>query len=893
MNKTMKVSAGLLATVVATSGLGLAPQQVNAYTSGEKLDNHVIFQSFSLYQPYDSNMYRTLAKKGELLNSWGVTDVWMPPAYRSFDMARYMEGYAISDRYDFGEFPQGPNGAVATKYGKASQLEMMVDMLHDDNIKVQMDLVPNQMLGLNQREAVYVRRANTSGEPFTNPYTGGETTKTLATPYLAYTKGGGMGQAKYGYIKEWNKSYLNGTSLQGQGTGRVMTDKDGKPYRYFGKDDAKNYLPEWLLDAAKTQNLNVIDTYLAADGWYEVSPENWKPMLSQYAKDPGYLDYMKEHGFAKKEALLSSKDNGTIAKLTEDYMKTQATYGYGTEERSYQNDNSGIDIEDQFLFVDASGNPLQPYNKTIENNDEFLLGVDLANSNPEVIKEQKNWMKWMLETYKFDGFRIDAASHYDTAILKAEAEVAKAHFGANEHLSYIESYKEAQNAYMKANNNEQLVMDADLYFTLRNALGKATSTRWLSDLAKVSTVNREGDGTKNAQANWSFVNNHDQEKNRVNQIMLDLYGIKTGVQYAKGEEPKSFEKMYDKETEQQALAIYNAELASPTKKYSVNNVVAQYAYLLTNKDTVPTVYYGDLYQTDASYMTKKTPYYDEITNLLKVRKQYAYGAQKVAYHTANTSKYAGKHLISSVRLGKDRNTGVATIIGKKSTLNTTVNVDMGKVHANQVFVDASGVSKTKLVTDKNGILTVPVKGIKTAEVDGYVGVFVPQTETAPSATIAKTDVYQGKAVNLKATLKNTSTPVASTSYQVADTSKATVDSKGRLTGKATGKTTVTANVTLTDGFILTTTLPIETKANSVTLKTTKVTLKKNQTTRILTASATDQMKSVQYTSANKKVAQVSSRGNVRAIKTGKTTIRVTYTTAGNYQVVKTFTVTVK
>lgn len=89
-------------------------------------------------------------------------------------MARYMEGYAIADRYDLGEFPQGPNKTVATKYGKATQLEMMVDMLHDDNIKVQMDLVPNQMLGLNQREAVFVRRATSSGEPFTNPFTGGE-----------------------------------------------------------------------------------------------------------------------------------------------------------------------------------------------------------------------------------------------------------------------------------------------------------------------------------------------------------------------------------------------------------------------------------------------------------------------------------------------------------------------------------------------------------------------------------------------------------------------------------------------------------------------------------------------------------------------------------------------
>ena len=112
------------------------------------------------------------------------------------------------------------------------------------------------------------------------------------------------------------------------------------------------------------------------------------------------------------------------------------------------------------------------------------------------------------------------------------------------------------------------------------------------------------------------------------------------------------------------------------------------------------------------------------------------------------------HLISSVRLGKDRNTGVATVIGKKSTLNTTIKVDMGKQHTNQVFVDASGVSQTKLVTDKNGILTVPVKGMRTAEVNGYLGVFVPQTTKAPSATIEKASVYQGKGINLKTKVAN-------------------------------------------------------------------------------------------------------------------------------------------
>jgi len=252
-----------------------------------------------------------------------------------------------------------------------------------------------------------------------------------------------------------------------------------------------------------------------------------------------------------------------------------------------------------------------------EKTEQYFLHVfsrrqpDLNWQNRDMRQAVYTMINWWLDK-GIDGFRIDAASHYDTRILNAEAEVSKAHFGKKDYLSYIESYKTEQNAYMKANNNEQLVMDGELYFTLRTAL-TPSNKRALRDLAKVSVVNREGDGATNVQANWSFVNNHDQEKNRINQIMLDTYGIKTNTQYGKDGEPKSFEKLYNKEDEAKALAIYNKELASPTKKYSTENVVAQYAFLLSNKNTVPTVYYGDLYQTDASYMSKTTPYYDGIS----------------------------------------------------------------------------------------------------------------------------------------------------------------------------------------------------------------------------------------------------------------------------------------
>lgn len=727
--KFKRVASIALASVLSISNISFLTTKAKAETSSPNVDNHVIFQSFSLYQPYDSNMYREMSNKGEYFNELGVTDIWLPPAYRSFDMARYMEGYAITDRYDLGEFNQGPNGSKATKYGTSDELKEMINTLHDKGLKLQLDLVPNQMMGLPNREAVYVKRTDDSGNLFSNTYTTGQKSTTTANIYLAYTKGGGQGQAKYGYIKEWNKDYFNGTSLQNQGLGRVMTDDKGTPYRFIAPGNVNNYLPAWLQEAADANKINTVDGYLAVDGWYAAkgaatTDQYWKPMIINYSKDKGYLPFMAKNGFDSMDAIING-DNGKIAGLTNQYIASQPSYGYGSEEKSNMNDNSGIDNLDQFLFVDKSGNPLHSINNTLNNAHEFLVGNDIDNSNPEVQKEQKHWMDWLLTTYNFDGFRIDAASHYDKKILLEETAVKKDHFGDDQanHLSYIESYLASQNT-----GSAQLVMDANLFTALTNSLGKANKQS-LTTLATNSTVVRSGSGTTATTPNWSFVNNHDQEKNRVNQIMLDLYGIKSFQKYGTST-PKSFEAIYDKETEQKALTIYNTDMEKADKQYAPSNVPSQYAYVLTNKDTVPTVFYGDMFKTDAAYMSQPTIYNDVITKLLKVRKQYAYGDQHVSYYTSNTSSKAGQDVIASVRYGNDRNTGVATIIGNNSKTNTTIKVKVGAEHANQVFVDATGYNSEKLVANTQGILTVPVKGTKNALVNGYLGVWTPTSETA-------------------------------------------------------------------------------------------------------------------------------------------------------------------
>ncbi|MHA8137799.1 glycoside hydrolase family 70 protein [Lactobacillaceae bacterium Scapto_B20] len=69
---------------------------------------------------------------------------------------------------------------------------------------------------------------------------------------------------------------------------------------------------------------------------------------------------------------------------------------------------------------------------------------------------------------------------------------------------------------------------------------------------------------------------------------------------------------------------------STDKKYNSYNIPSAYALILTNKGTVPRVYYGDLYNDTGQYMQDKSIYYDSITSLMEARKQYVAGGQTMS-----------------------------------------------------------------------------------------------------------------------------------------------------------------------------------------------------------------------------------------------------------------------
>ena len=524
----------------------------------------------------------------------------------------------------------------------------------------------------------------------------------------------------------------------------------------------------WLgIDQAAAANkINTLaDGSLATTGWYaakdaSTSDTYWVPFE---INDPSYQSYVTERikaasrGTAWQTLQSSLPSDGAVtaqwfidqisakAITSQDLSTWMSDWGAASEEPSYANDNSGIDDNDQFLFTNNGS-----FHRLFDNFDgggEFLVGNDIDNSNPVVQEEQQHWAQWLMENYGFDGFRIDAASNIDSSVLSKIAEAVKSEKASQgkkytDSLNYIESYSGNQTTWENANGNPQLSYDSSLFYTLRNTLGQPSSSQSMTTLSTNSIVNRSGSNLTGT-SNWSFVQNHDQEKNIINQMMLDNLGISSYVNYGSAATAKSFANAYNnsatastgrKQIEQNALDEYWREMNSAIKadstgkNYAPYNVVGSYAYLLTNRGTVPTVYYGDMYRTDGAYMSTETPYYASIVKLLSLRSKYATGDQQVQNLSVSTGSN-GSDLVASVRTGTDRSSGIAVVLGNNPSSKGTVTINMGKNHAHQAYTEALGLDpvngSSTFITDKNGRLTISVEGQSTAQVHGILDVLIP------------------------------------------------------------------------------------------------------------------------------------------------------------------------
>lgn len=423
---------------------------------------------------------------------------------------------------------------------------------------------------------------------------------------------------------------------------------------------------------------------------------------------------------------------------------------------------------------------------------EFLLSSDIDNSNPVVQAEMLNqlyyFMNWGQIVFgdkdkdaHFDGIRVDAVDNVSIDMLQLVSSYMKEAYKVNEsearalaHISILEAWSQNDPYYVDKHNTAALSMDNGLRLSIVHGLTRPVTNKGigarnasmkdlvnggyfgLSNRADVTSYDQLGFAT------YLFVRAHDSE---VQTVIADIISKKI--------DPTTDGFTFTLDQLKQAFDIYNADMLKVDKEYTHSNIPAAYALMLQTMGAATRVYYGDLYTDNGQYMAKKSPYFDQITTLLKARSKYVAGGQTSYVHnlagSGVSSAKDNKEVLVSVRYGQDlmsktdteggkygRNSGMVTLIANNPDLKLadgeTITVNMGAAHKNQAYrplllgTDKGIVSSltdadTKVVkyTDAQGNLVFTadeIKGFKTVDMSGYLAVWVPVGATDDQNVLA-------------------------------------------------------------------------------------------------------------------------------------------------------------
>ena len=570
------------------------------------------------------------------------------------------------------------------------------------------------------------------------------------------------------------------------------------------------------------KDIELVDGYFTANTWYRpkeilkdgkewtASTENDKrPLLTVWwpskAIQASYLNYMREEGLGTNQTFTSyssqtqmdqaalevqkrieeriAREGNTdwLRTTIKNFVKTQPGWNSTSENLDnndhlqggallYNNSNRTSYANSDYRLLNRTPTQQDGTRRYFKDNSsggfEFLLANDIDNSNPAVQAEQLNWLHYIMNIgtltggnsdENFDGVRVDAVDNVNADLLQIASDYFKARYGvekseeeAIKHLSILEAWSHNDAYYNEDTKGAQLPMDDPLRLAMVFSFLRPIGNRSGLEPLITNSLNDRSESKKNTKrmANYTFVRAHDSEvQSVIGQIIKnEINPQSTGNTFTLDEMKKAFE-------------IYNADMRSANKRYTQYNIPSAYAFMLTNKDTVPRVYYGDLYTDDGQYMAQKSPYHDAISTLLQARIRYAAGGQdmKMSYvGSGNTNGWDASGILTSVRYGKGannasdagtaetRNQGMAVILSNQPALrlNSNLTINMGAAHRNQAYRplllttsngvasylndgDANGIVK---YTDANGYLTFnpgEISGVRNAQVDGYLAVWVP------------------------------------------------------------------------------------------------------------------------------------------------------------------------
>ena len=270
-------------------------------------------------------------------------------------------------------------------------------------------------------------------------------------------------------------------------------------------------------------------------------------------------------------------------------------------------------------------------------------------SLPEVRQEMINWGKWMVDTLKCDGFRLDAVKHIDyefiNEFLQELIPYTKEHF-----FMVGEFWKADVNAcqtFLDQTNHDLNLFDVSLHYKFHEA-SKAGSDFDLSTIFDNTLV-------KNSPAQAvTFVDNHDSQPH-------------------------------------ESLESWVKDWFKPSA----------YALILLRLCGYPCVFYGDYYGIGGPSPVPGKK--DIIDRLLHARYEKAYGEQK--------DYFDDPHTIGWVRLGVEEleGSGCAVVVSN-SDQNSEKRMFVGEHRAGEIWTDLTFHRDNHIIIEEDGYATFPVHG---------------------------------------------------------------------------------------------------------------------------------------------------------------------------------------
>lgn len=297
-------------------------------------------------------------------------------------------------------------------------------------------------------------------------------------------------------------------------------------------------------------------------------------------------------------------------------------------------------------------------------NFDYLMFNDIETRNPSVRAELNYWGKWYHDQCGFSGVRLDAVKHISPDFYKEWLSLLRSNTGEN--IFAVGEFWAPGNLpllkkYLDAVDHSMMLFDSCLHHNLHNAavVGEAFDMRTILDTSLMM------DSPLFAV---TLVENHDTQPLQALEAPVDPWF--------------------------KPLA---------------------YALILLRAEGYPCVFYPDLYGAkykdhgkDGGEYEIDLPKVEGLENLIRARKDHAYGEQHVYFDDP--------HCIGFTRLGDDEHRGCAVVMSNSG--EATKRMEMGNAYAGKNFKDMLGKIDSQVTLDENGWADFRCAG-------GSVSVWVP------------------------------------------------------------------------------------------------------------------------------------------------------------------------